>query len=233
MSYQASAEAVRIAEQSGDSYSKAAAYTWHGFSFLLKGLLEEAERYLMEGVDFGKRLNHSMFLAMAHDGLGETYFEIGEYEKSKDHYSEAIWLKENAGFFPSWTNLSKIGLARAKVMNNEKDIEPRSLYGYVAKNKTKIYDGSMRRYIGEILLSIDDQHMSEAEEWIKKAIESDKRNGAMWNLGMDHAICAELFKRKGDRSKAKENFCKAIETFKECGADGWAEKAEQELATLS
>jgi len=37
----------------------------------------------------------------------------------------------------------------------------------------------------------------------------------------DHALYAELFKRKGDQSKAKENLNKAIEILKECGADGW------------
>ena len=31
----------------------------------------------------------------------------------------------------------------------------------------------------------------------------------------------------------KENLGKAIETYKECGADGWVEKAEKDLALLS
>jgi hypothetical protein len=33
--------------------------------------------------------------------------------------------------------------------------------------------------------------------------------------------------------KVQENLGKAIDIFKECGADGWAEKAEKELAALS
>ena len=32
---------------------------------------------------------------------------------------------------------------------------------------------------------------------------------------------------------AKENLNKAIEIYKECGADGWVEKAEKELASTS
>ena len=43
---------------------------------------------------------------------------------------------------------------------------------------------------------------------------------------------AEWFKLKGDLSKTKENLNKAIEIFKECGADGWVEKYEKELAQL-
>ncbi|MBL7177515.1 MAG: hypothetical protein ISS66_16965 [Desulfobacteraceae bacterium] len=84
-----------------------------------------------------------------------------------------------------------------------------------------------------ILLNIDDQHMAEAEEWINKAIEADTRYGMMWHLGRDYALYAELNKRKSDQSKAKENLTKAIEILKECGADGWVEKYEKELAAIS
>jgi tetratricopeptide (TPR) repeat protein len=90
----------------------------------------------------------------------------------------------------------------------------------------------MPRYISEILLNIDDQHMNEAEDWIKKAIETDNRNRMMWYLGRDYALYAELFKRKGNRSKAKTKLSKAIEIFKGCGADDWEEKYEKELAAL-
>jgi len=90
----------------------------------------------------------------------------------------------------------------------------------------------MQRYIVEILLNIDDHHMNETENWIKKAIESDEKNGTRFNLGRDYALYAELFKRKGNQSKAKENLNKAIEIMKECGADGWVEKYEKEMATL-
>ena len=53
-----------------------------------------------------------------------------------------------------------------------------------------------------------------------------------WHLGRDFAVYAELFKRKGNQSKARENLNKAIEILKECGADGWVEKYEKELETL-
>jgi len=53
-----------------------------------------------------------------------------------------------------------------------------------------------------------------------------------WHLGRNYALYAELFKRKGDLSKAKENLNKAIEILKECSADGWVEKYKKELASL-
>jgi len=54
-----------------------------------------------------------------------------------------------------------------------------------------------------------------------------------FHLGRDYALYAELFKRKGDRLKARENFGKAIEILKECGADGWVSRYEKELALIS
>ena len=74
--------------------------------------------------------------------------------------------------------------------------------------------------------------MSEAEDWIKRAIEADKTNGMMWELGMDHRLYAELLKRKGDLSKAKENLNTAIGILKECGDDGWVTRYEEELAKI-
>ena len=90
----------------------------------------------------------------------------------------------------------------------------------------------MPRYISEILLNIDDHHIYEGEDWIKKAIEADSRNDMKWSLGRDYALYAELFKRKGDQPKAKEHLGKAIEIFKECSADGWVDKYKRELKLL-
>ncbi len=83
--------------------------------------------------------------------------------------------------------------------------------------------------IGEILLNMDDRHISESEDWIKKAIESHKKYSMMWYLARDYALYAELFKRKDDLPKARENLSKAIDLFKECGADGWVEKYQRDL----
>ncbi|MFC1857250.1 hypothetical protein ACFL9U_04390 [Thermodesulfobacteriota bacterium] len=87
--------------------------------------------------------------------------------------------------------------------------------------------------IGRILLNIDDHHISEAEDWIKRAIETNQKYGMQWNLAQDYALYSDFYKRKGDPSKARENLTKAIQIFTECGADGWVEKYEQEIASLS
>jgi len=109
-------------------------------------------------------------------------------------------------------------------------LEP--IYTYISENKIKAYEGYMRRLLGEILLNMGNNHLSEAEDWIRQAIEADQRNGTMFFLAKDYALYADLFKRKEYIPKAKENLTKAIEIFKECGADGWVEKYEKELAGM-
>ena len=233
LSYQTTDEAIQVAEESGDTYSKAFAYTTHGISCHAKGLLEEAVQHLLNGVLFFERISYFAWDALARFSLAETYFDIGDFQKSRDSYDRAIWLLERNRSLPSFLNLCRLGLARAKVMNNEKDVDLESLYAYVYANKIRLFDGWMPRYMGEILLEVDDQYISEAEEWLMKAIKADKRNDMMLNLGRDYVLCADLFKRKGDQSREKENLDDAIEIFKRCGADGWLKKAEKELAALS
>ena len=229
--YQTSDEALRIAEESGDIYSKAFAYTVHGSSCYHKGLMEEAEKYLMKGVHLCEKINLFSAHGWSNSLLGEIYCEIGDHQKAKDHYYKAILSFEH-GIFPSMANSIRIASGKANGMNKEKDINLDSLYGYAYDNKIRQFDGVVRRHIGQILLNIDDRHISEAQDWIEKAIEADEKNGMLLHAGWDYALYAELFKRKDDLSKAKENLTKAIDIYKECGADGWLERAEKELALL-
>jgi tetratricopeptide (TPR) repeat protein len=233
LGYRTNQESLRIAEECGDTLSKAEGHTSRGCSCYLKGFLDEAEGHLLKGVDYSERINYFSWGGPANAGLGEIYFDKGEFQKCQDYYNKAISLLEHGRLWPSLINLYQMALLRAKVMNKDKDIKLESLYEYEHENKMKSYDGMMARYISEILLNIDERYISEAEDWINKAIKTDKRNGMMWwHLARDYAHYAELFKRKGDLKKAKENLHKAIEFFKECQADGWLEKAEKKLASF-
>ena len=229
---QISSEAVHGAEESGDIYSKAHAYISHGIFCYAKGLLEVAEGHLLTGAEFCEKINYHVWNFGARFTLGEIYFELKDFQRSKEHYEKVSLILDKIRCFPSWANLVKVGLVRSKVMNKERDVDLESLFAHSRNNKVKILEGWIQRYIGEILLNVDDQHISESEHWIQKAIEADQRNRMMFNLGKDYALYAELFKRKGDRLKAQENLGKAIEIFKECGADGWVEKYEKELVAL-
>ena len=199
----------------------------------MKGLLGDAEKHLLNAIEFLGRINYHAWAAGGQYHLGEIYFEKGDLLRSKEHYVKGIWEFGQIRSFPSWVGFGKVGSARSRILNKEKDVNLESLYVHSRSNKIKAAEGWIQRYIGEILLNIDDQHLSEAEHWIQKAIEADQRNRTMFHLGKDYALYADLFKRKGDRLKSQENLGKAIEILKECGADGWVEKYEKELVTLS
>jgi tetratricopeptide (TPR) repeat protein len=230
--YEASEEAIRMAEESGDIYSKAFAYTAHGLSCYGRGLFSEAIKYVLRGLDFCETINLSMWSAVTEWMLGEIYYEIAEFENAKKHFARSAWLMEHSSALPSWMTLNRIGLEMAKVMNNEKDIDLETLYAYMQGNRMKLFEGIKSRYIGDLLLNIDEYHLSEAEDWIVRAIEIHQRDGMLWDLAKDYGRYADLFKKKSDLSKAEEILNKAIEILKRCGADGWVEKYQEEQANL-
>ncbi len=232
-SYQTSMEALQGANASGDIFSKAMASVCHGISCYGKGLFKEAVGHLSEGCDFCEKINLVIFHALAHFFLGEASFEMGEFEKPKEHYQTAARILEHNRIIPSWKNTNKLALARTKVITNEFGVDLEALVGLVHDNKAKIWDGWIRRCLAEILLNMDGQDVAEAEDWITKAIEADKDNGVQLNLGKNYALHAELLQRKGDSEAARKNMHKAIELFRNCGADGTLRNAEKKLASIS
>jgi tetratricopeptide (TPR) repeat protein len=232
VAYKTSNEALGLAEESGDILSKTEAFVNHGVCCYAKGFLEEAEKHLLMGKDFSERANLIAHGLVANWILGVVYFLGGDHRRAQEYYNNALSYEKLGIFGPSRFNLLRLILTCAKVMTNEKDIDLKLLYSYVSQNKIRREECSIRRYLSEILLNIDDDHLQEAEDWIKQAIEADKKNGVMFELGIDHSVSAEIFKRKGDQSKAREMLERAIEISTECGANGWVEKYEKEFAKL-
>jgi tetratricopeptide (TPR) repeat protein len=231
--YENSEDALRIAEESGDIYSKAVAHSIHGRSCYLKGHFEEAETNLLKGVELNEKISFFMCTAATHLYLGNTYFEILDYQKAENHYLESVTLYEKSKCLRSMSSLTKIHLALTRMIKNGTDIDLESYYKFVASNKLKVFDGCMRRHIGEILLNMNDQQISNAQYWIEEAIDIDSRNSTRWDLGKDYVVYSRSFKKIGNQQRAKENLNKATEIFKECGADGWVERTEKELAMIS
>lgn len=232
LAYQATMDAVRIAEESNDIFSKPMPYTIHGISCYGKGRLEESERYLLMGIEFCEKINFNSYNLLAQFNLGDLYYETGDFSKSKGHYQKEIQICDKIRTVPSWWNLGKAGLIRSKIMSKEKDLDLESLYESEKNIKINVAKGWMHRYLGEILLNIDDKHLPESQFWFIKAIESDQKNGMLFHVGKDHAVYAEWFKKSGDAVGAKEQLIKAIDLFKECGADGWVTMTEKKLVEL-
>ena len=122
-----------------------------------------------------------------------------------------------------------------EILNSEPDIDINRLGELInAHEKCKIVmsESLESRCIGEIFLNIDNQHMSEAEAWIKRSIDFDVKHAIPWYLGKDYALYADWFKKKGDIQGAKEQLTKAIDLFRKCDADGWVTRTEKVLAAI-
>ncbi|MBW1816169.1 MAG: hypothetical protein JRJ60_03310, partial [Deltaproteobacteria bacterium] len=229
--FELSQEAVDIAEESGDIFSKTFAYSCHGISLFGKGSFWEAIKLLEKGREFSEKLDQYWWKSWSNHFLGETYFELGRYQKARDHFEVPASFLEHHGIWPSSNIASKIALMRAKIFNNE-EVKLESLYGYLSLGKAKQFEGQIRRYMAEILMNRDGGRLPEAENWIDEALDADHRNGLLFDLGRDYSVKAQILRRKGERPGAVNNLKKAVEIFKECGADGWVEKYEKELASL-
>ena len=233
IAYETSGEAVALAEESTDIFSKSWAYLAYGHSCYGKGLLEKGLEYFSKGADYCEKIAALTTNSVIQWGLATIHFAKGDYEASAYCFEQALSLGENVRLYACYLNNLRIGLAMAKVMNNDKDFNLELLRDYANEVKRELHEGLTYKYMAQILLNIDKDHMPEAENWISKAIEADTRNRMMFYLGQDYALYAELFKRRGDKSKAKENLNRAIDIFKECNADGWVNKYQEELASFA
>jgi tetratricopeptide (TPR) repeat protein len=231
-SYQTSSEALQGANESGDIFSKAMASVCHGIACYGCGFFEKAILHLTEGCALCDKIKLVVFHGLAHFFLGESYFEIGNFKKAEENYKEAIDILEHNHIIPSWKNVSKSAIEKMKVINKDAGVDLEEMVGYADVNKARIWDGWIRRNIGEILLNSEDQRLDEAEYWINKAIEADSKNGTQFNLGRNYALYAELCKRKGDQDQAATALKKAIDVFKDCGSEGFLKRTEEMLASL-
>jgi class 3 adenylate cyclase/tetratricopeptide (TPR) repeat protein len=229
---QTSQEALQIANASGDILIKGHANYAVGLYYYLKGSLKVAEEHLLKSASLLKKVNQLGLAADTYTWLSAIYLDIGEYATSIRFSEIAISFWQHCRAFPSIVSWIKISIALARVMNREKDINLNEVLKWNADIKAKALRGPGLSYIGSILLNIYDEHLSEAESWIIRSIETNQKYGMMWNLARDYTLYADFFKRKGDLSKAREKLTKAIEIFNECGADGWVKKYRNELGEL-
>ena len=232
LAHKHSLECLRVAEESGDIYYKTPAYISYGVLSYVKGDFDKAESYLLQALAFSEKTGHYTNWMTACQHIFEVYISKADYKEAQNYYTRMIPILEPTRYRPSEIGLYKVGLARARALVSDQDINVSEILKYHSGIRSKAIKQRCSRYICEILLNID-SHMNEAKNWIEKTIETDKTNNFIFFLGQDHVLYAEFFKRKGTLSKTKEHLNTAIEIFRDCGADGWVEKYEKELAALS
>jgi tetratricopeptide (TPR) repeat protein len=229
LGYRTTQEAITVAEEAGDTYTKSMTYSCHGASCFGIGFLQEAIEYSRKTVDPFERFGIFYPNAVTHESLAQSFFELGEYDKSEQCYRKSAEVCESRKLFPYWRTLHELGAIKAGVRANGGDVDLERLKGFDRINRVKLYSGAFKRHLAELLLSYNDHRVDEAEHWITKAIESDRTNGLRLGVAHDLALYAEWFEHKGDKPRARASLGKAIEVFQECGADGWVKRTKEKL----
>jgi len=228
-----SEEGVRIAEKSGDIRTIGIAYHSLGYSCFIKGAFVEAKKHLLKGVSLCQKGAHFIWAGFASGTLGYTLSEMEEDSRAREYFNQGISLLDLNRNWPSMAQAWRIAGQRSAVLGGDMSIVIDDLLLLFNKIALKQYHGWSARHISEILLKLSDQYISESEEWIKRALETDRTYGLRWNLGQDYAVYAQLFRRKGDSQEARQTLIKAIDILAGCGADGWVAKYKKELDELS
>ncbi|MBU2646489.1 hypothetical protein KKI24_17405, partial [bacterium] len=227
--FDSSAEGLKMADECGDAYSKAMAYTAHGFSCLCSGFLEKASELIRKGIEFCEKAKIFLWAANAYSRLTDVCFYMGEYQQAVLYARQAIARLGELKLFPSFLIQAKIDLIRADVLNEQKVFDLKQSIDLVHGIRMKCMEGRGRRSLATALLNLQEPQFSDATGWIESAIDHDRRNGMPNSLGLDHAFYSQVLKRQDKLPQAREQMEKAIDIMKTCGAEGWVERYEKEL----
>jgi class 3 adenylate cyclase/tetratricopeptide (TPR) repeat protein len=206
--YKMSRKALKLAIKSGDIYSKAVAYTLHGASLYFKGENETAEEYLLKGATLNSKIGFKFVHALAHFFLGHNYYQTGELHKAKVNYRQTVEILEGIQCLPSMANLCRICILLIKAKTLDVSIL-KQLKTYASSNSLKAFEGWMLRKIGKLTIDPDAESAIEAEHWVKKAIQSDERNGTRWQLAKDYALYSKILEQLKQGEKAEHALRKA------------------------
>ena len=222
-----SEEAVQAAEKCGDSHTRGMAYASHGSVCFFKGDFERSRRFLTEAIDLCSKSGHVTWRAWAEFWLAHTYFFTQRYKEAIEFYTRTISTMNEMGQFHHWTPYHKLSLERA-ILADCGTISPGfDPATYRRENKFKVNEGIIESTIADILIKIDPKFIPEAEASVRAAIAADERNQTKWYLGQDYAVYSEVCRIKGDVPMARAHLMRAIEIFRECGADGWVEQVRK------
>jgi tetratricopeptide (TPR) repeat protein len=232
LAHQFAQETLELANETGDPFIKGIAYANFGTYCYFKGLFDEARTHFSEFISSYEKSAPISWIAWTDASLGSLYVDLGKYDDAVKRYMKTTSIMEEVCFLPSIIKFFHVCMARAKALRHDHDIDINELFSFQQSNKLPFCEGWMARNIGDILLSMNDEHVSEAAVWFQKAIEADTRNGMQWQVANDHAFYANYFRQKGDLKGAKEQLTTAIDLFKECGADGWVDRTKKSLMEL-
>ncbi|MDM7999520.1 MAG: adenylate/guanylate cyclase domain-containing protein [Dehalococcoidia bacterium] len=223
-----SSEALKLADESLDTYSRATANLSRGYAYYCRGFLPEAEMYLLKSSEYSERMDLNPWYPYAYLWLGQVRFDMQDYRKAAHYHSQALAIFERGHFAP-WLGVARVALARARVRNGDSEIDTGLVLQWARKNRARFYDSEIAALVADIMLTLRIGEDPEADSWMSKAIQADEKSGRLFLLGRDHALYADMLRRAGRKREAEDSLRKAVEVFEACQAGGWAKIHKEAL----
>ena len=227
-----SKDALKAAEECADAHTKGIAYGAYGAANFFKGDFDRAHRFLSEAVDLCIKANHLALMGWVELWLAHIHFYSQRHKMAILFFQRAIATWKNTNQLQQWLPYLRISLERAIIADGGFPATGFDPMVCRQENKNKMVVGIIDATIADILINMDPAFIPKAESLVKSAIAADQRNDTKWCLGQDYAIYAEVCRFKKDQGGERDNLCKAVEIFSECGADGWVAFYKSRLGAI-
>jgi len=226
-----SEEALKISIDC-DKRAKGHAATAKGWALYGKGEITEAENSLLKGLDLCEKSGQISWAYLTSMRLVVLSAYSNKLEKAAKLFQKAISFGPKTRLKPSFYRQVQKILAIITTSNSGKKPELSGLFENF-KIQNWFWFLPIALFFGKFLINSDYYDLAESEKWIRNTIKINKQVRFNFCLGQNHALYSEFFKRQNNLPQAREQMNKAIDIMRECGADGWVERYEKELAELT
>jgi predicted ATPase len=224
-------EAVRIAETLGHSHSLVAAYSSLSYVYLVKGDLEKALTLLDRSLQTCRTAHLDIWLSWPQAQLGYAYVHLSRS-------AEALPLLEEAAKRPSLG----VGIGFHLCWLSEAYLQAGRLDGAIAvvqraldrarKSMERGQEAWALRLLGEISSQAAVPEVDKAREHYRRAMTLAEELGMRPLIAHCHVGLGKLYRQRGSRQQAEEQFTTATTMMREMEMGLWLEKAEAELKEL-
>jgi class 3 adenylate cyclase/tetratricopeptide (TPR) repeat protein len=195
-----------------------------------KGLHSDAREHLQTAVISTSETAQTFWRSMALTYLGDALYELSEYDEAQTRYRQGIATLEGLGdLLPSWQSVMRLRIARARAAAGNTDIRLEDLRDWRRANRLRFLEGLTARLIAQVLLTVEEPELEEAQRWVETAIAADRANGLQLDLAHDHVCLAQVHQGRDDRKTMRLSLERARDLFRECGSEGYFEEMERRL----
>jgi tetratricopeptide (TPR) repeat protein len=231
---QAGEEAIRIAEELNEPYSRIAAYHGMGSVHARRGELSKAIAVLESALELCREWDTHlpMWFAGVAPSLGHAYAMSGKAIEAIQLFEKAIEQVAAVGF--NFAQSLSIGwLARAQLLAGR----PVEAWGTASealdvarRHHERGHEALIKGVIGQIAAEVKPAQLAEAESAYRDGLLIASELGMRPLVAHCHLGLGKLYRGTDKREQAEEHLTTATTMYRDMGMTYWLEKAEAEVA---